>query len=53
MVGMEKKQGKIIRDPHINVWPHEMRTAEALSGAGYIVEFIKRSEGFRQTSADV
>ena len=49
---MEKKRGKIIRDPHINVWPHEMRTAEALADAGYTVEFVKRSEEFRQTSAD-
>ena len=50
---MGKKQGKIIRDPHINVWPHEMRTAEALADAGHTVEFVKRNEGLRQTSADL
>ena len=52
-VRMSKKQGQIIIKPGINVWPHEFKTAEALAAAGYTVEFVKRSEEQRRTSADV
>ena len=50
---MSKKQGQIIIRPGINVWPHEFKSAEALAAAGYTVEFIRRSEEQRTTSADV
>lgn len=50
---MAKPKGKIIIGPGINVWPHELKTAEALAAAGYTVEFIRRSEAQRATSADV
>ena len=53
MTRMSQQQGKIIIAPGVNVWPHEMKTAEALAAAGYIVEFMRRSEGFRVTTADV
>lgn len=53
MATMNRQRGKIVHDPHINVWPHERKTAEALADAGYTVEFIKRSEEKRQTSADL
>lgn len=50
---MSKQQGKIIIAPDLNVWPHELKTAEALARAGYTVEFIRRSEEQRVKSADV
>lgn len=50
---MSKQQGKIIIAPNLNVWPHELKTAEALARAGYTVEFIRRSEEQRAKSADV
>ena len=50
---MTKSKGKIIIEPGINVWPHELKTAEALAAAGYIVEFIRKSDIAYQTSADV
>jgi hypothetical protein len=50
---MNSGQGKIIIAPGLNVWPHELKTAEALAAAGLTVEFIRRSEAPRQTSADV
>ncbi len=50
---MSKQQGKIIIAPDLNVWPHELKTAEALACAGYTVEFIRRSEEQRAKSADV
>lgn len=50
---MSKQQGKIIIAPDLNVWPHELKTAEALARAGYTVEFIRRSEEQRAKSADV
>lgn len=43
---------KIIIAPGINVWPHELKTAEAFAAAGYTVEFIRRSEERFATSAD-
>ena len=50
---MAKQTGKIIIAPDINVWPHELETAKALSRAGMTVEFLRRSEEQRTTSADV
>ena len=50
---MERKQGKIIIAAGANVWPHEMDTAQSLAMAGYTLEFIRRSEEYRTTSADV
>ena len=50
---MPQQQGKIVIAPEVNIWPHELKTAEALAAAGYIVEFMRRSEGFRVTTADV
>jgi hypothetical protein len=48
-----KGQGRIIIAPDLNVWPHEMETAKALARSGMTVEFIRRSEEYRTTSADV
>lgn len=53
MAHMSKQQGKIIAAPGLNVWEHELRTAQALADAGYVVEFIRRSEEKRAKSADV
>ena len=48
-----RKSGEIIAPDGVNIWPHELRTARSLAEAGYIVEFIKKSEFDRETSADV
>ena len=53
MAGMTGRRGQIIVQPGANVWPHESRTAEALAASGRTVEFIRRSEQQRVTSADV
>lgn len=53
MIGMKQPRGKIIIAPDLNVWPHEYETAKALAMAGMTVEFIRRSEEYRTTSADV
>lgn len=50
---MPRSKGQIVIQSGANVWPHEFKTAEALSAAGYTVEFIRRSEEQRTTSADV
>ncbi|NHM16460.1 hypothetical protein GMI69_07300 [Eggerthellaceae bacterium zg-887] len=50
---MTKRQGKIIIAPGLNVWPHELKTAEALAKAGYTVEFVKKSEKDFEKTADV
>lgn len=48
-----KEQGKIIIAPDLNVWPREYETAKALAKPGLTVEFIRHSEEYRATSADV
>ena len=48
-----KKNGRIILSPDVNIWPHEMRTAKALAAHGYVVRFIRKSEREFHTSADV
>ena len=50
---MPTKRGKIVIESGANVWPHEMDTAKAFAAAGYTVEFMRRSEGRRVTTADV
>ena len=49
---MKNHQGKIIIAPDINLWEQEYETAQALAKAGLTVEFIRRSEENRRTSAD-
>lgn len=50
---MAESQGKIVIGPGLNVWPHELKTAEALAIAGYTVEFIRKSEIDHEKTADV
>lgn len=50
---MSKSKGKIIIQSGANPWPHELKTAEALSAAGHTVEFIKKSEVDHEHTADV
>ena len=47
-----KGSGKIIIPKGLNVWPHEFETARVLAHAGYVVEFIRKSERDRETTAD-
>ena len=44
---------RIVIAPDLNVWPHELETARALAKAGMRVEFLRRSEEQRVTSADI
>ena len=53
MTAMAKRQGKIIIGQGINIWPHELKTAQSFAAIGKDVEFIRRSEEQRVTSADV
>ena len=50
---MKSGSGKIVIAPGINLWEQEYETAQALAAAGLTVEFIRRSEESRRTSADV
>jgi hypothetical protein len=49
---MQKPEGKIIIPSGVNVWPHELKTAQALAAIGLTVEFIRKSERERECSAD-
>lgn len=50
---MNERCGEITIAPDIDVWPHELKTAQALASAGYKVEFLKRKMGKHERSADV
>ena len=50
---MVKSTGRIIIEPGFNVWPHELKTAEALAASGYTVEFIRKSDSPHVRTADV
>lgn len=49
---MLKPKGKIIIEAELNVWEHELHTAEALANAGYTVEFVRKSEIDYEKTAD-
>lgn len=53
LLGMAKSKGKIIIEPGLNIWPHELKTAEALANAGYTVKFIRKSEADHEKTPDV
>ena len=46
-------EGKIIIPAGLNIWPHELETAKALANFGHMVEFKKKTEGYKVHSADV
>ena len=50
---MTKFAGEIVIKPGIDVWPHEMRTAQALANAGYKVTFLKRNPEEYKRTADI
>lgn len=50
---MKKPIGCIKIPGDVDVWPHEYRTAVALSRAGFNVTFIKRSDEDREKTPDV
>ena len=45
--------GKIIIPGDVNAWPHERQTAKTLAMHGFNVEFIRKSNRYREHSADV
>jgi len=49
----QKKEGSIIIPAGLDVWEHELKTAQVLSGHGHIVCFIRKAEGHKIKSADI
>ena len=47
------RQEKMVIPSGVNVWPHKMDTAKSLAKAGLTVEFVLRSEGQYEKSADL
>lgn len=45
--------GKVILPDGITIWPHELRTAQALGHAGYVVEFLIPNKRDSSKSPDV
>lgn len=48
-----EKNGIIIIEPGVDVWPHEKRTAEALAVSGMSVKFLRRKQGDHVRTPDV
>lgn len=45
--------GSISNPDGANVWPHEMRTAQALAAAGHDVMFVRKSDAPHERTADL
>ena len=52
-ISFMNKQGKIVINADVNVWPHEIETAKALASSGKMIEFVPKNEGKRETSPDI
>lgn len=50
---MVKMQNKIIIPSGLNIWSHELRTAQALVKSGFTVEFIENSPRHQHKSPDI
>jgi len=48
-----KLKGSIIIPAGLQVWEHELKTAEVLAQRGYVVEFVAVSTHYKIKSADV
>ena len=46
-------EGHIIIPRGLNVWPHELNTAQALAADGHNVEFVKKSNAEGERTADI
>ena len=44
--------GRVIIPPDVNLWPHELRTADALARAGHVVEFVRKNDTPHEKTAD-
>ncbi len=49
----KRKSGKVIIAHGVIVWHHELLTADALSGAGYDVEFLRTKNANHSKSPDI
>lgn len=50
--GRKQGCGRVIIPPDVNVWPHELNTADALARAGYVVEFVRKNDTPHEKTAD-
>lgn len=50
---MKNKIGTIIKSGDVAPWPHEEATAKVLALNGHDVKFVRKSNRFREHSADV
>lgn len=53
MVRLNKNKGEIRIPAGINVWKHELITANALAGVGYVVEFLPTKDVKAAKSPDI
>lgn len=49
----KKREGSVIIPAGLDVWKHELKTAQAFARDGYTVQFLVRDQTYRMKSADV
>ena|SRR5580700_11606357 len=49
----KNSKGSIIIPAGLDVWEHELRTAQTLARNGYTVQFLAAEQGYRRKAADV
>ena len=49
----KKPIGKVIIPSGVNVWPHELKTVQALSAEGWVIEFLSKNQHSYESSADI
>lgn len=47
------KEGNIIIPANLDVWGHELKTAQVFARNGYVVQFLVASQAYRTKTADV
>lgn len=50
---MAKGRGSITAPANANIWPHELRRANALASAGHTAEPLTRMEGYKVKTLDL
>jgi hypothetical protein len=48
-----KAKGSIIIPAELDVWEHELRTAQVFARHGYVVQFLVASQAYRAKTADI
>ncbi len=49
----QKEEGSVIIPSGLDIWEHELKTAQILARYGYVVRFLPTNQNYRMKTADV